>query len=194
MGSDNSSCTTMNILFLLLCFHSIHQSISSSNQNCKCSTVKPDNTKEWEKLHQRRRHRRAHRARRRFRRNAEGDDEDEDDRIVGGYSAQQNKPWAAKLWDIELQNICGASLINKRYVLTAAHCTCQKHVCLKGKPQYTPSEVFVVYLGLNNLHVDNKNKNVEGKKKHEHGVEDVISHPDFKGTQDIALVKLDRDV
>jgi len=178
----------MNILFLLLCFHSIHQSISSSNQKCKCSKVKPDNTEEWEKQHSKRRHRR-------LRRNAQGEDNDsDDDRIVGGYATKQNKPWAAKLWDFQNKQLCGASLINKRYVLTAAHCTCQTHICVKGKPMYQPAKVFKVYLGLNNLIVDFENTEVAGKTKYEYGVEDVIPHPDYKTKQDIALVKLNREV
>jgi len=42
--------------------------------------------------------------------------------------------------------------------------------------------------------VDIFNDDIRGNARFEYGVEDMISHPDYKGTNDIALVKLDRDV
>ena len=38
----------------------------------------------------------------------------DDDRIVGGYEAEKNKPWVAKLW-VKGEFYCGASIINKRH-------------------------------------------------------------------------------
>merc|ERR1719315_664518 len=70
---------------------------------CPCATVKEDVNMEWEKKHSKKRVKRS----------------SDDDRIVGGYSVAENKPWVARVWVIE--NWCGGSLINKRYVLTAAH-------------------------------------------------------------------------
>ena len=37
-----------------------------------------------------------------------------EDRIVGGYDAEQNKPWAARVWINQMDLLCGGSLINKR--------------------------------------------------------------------------------
>jgi hypothetical protein len=38
----------------------------------------------------------------------------DEDRIAGGYDAQNNKPWIAKVWLIKDQFLCGGTLINKR--------------------------------------------------------------------------------
>ena len=38
----------------------------------------------------------------------------DDDRIVGGYTADSNKPWIAKLWLVKGEFLCGSSIINKR--------------------------------------------------------------------------------
>ena len=44
-------------------------------------------------------------------------------RIVGGAEASVNEwPWMAALMYYNVQQFCGGSLINDRYVLTAAHC------------------------------------------------------------------------
>ena len=37
-----------------------------------------------------------------------------DYRIVGGYDVSKNKPWIAKLWVVKSQELCGATVINKR--------------------------------------------------------------------------------
>ena len=91
---------------------------------CPCSKVKEDVNLDWEKKH----------SRQRFKRSSN------DDRIVGGYSVSENKPWVARLWMNPKKSLCGGSLINKRYVLTAAHCVCNKNIGMacdkKGQALY----------------------------------------------------------
>ena len=55
------------------------QDFKLKKQACPCSNVKKDHQPEWEKHNTR------------FKR-------DNDDRIVGGYAASQNKPWVARIW------------------------------------------------------------------------------------------------
>ena len=38
-----------------------------------------------------------------------------EDRIVGGYTAAENKPWVVKVFLIKENSICGGTLINKRF-------------------------------------------------------------------------------
>ena len=86
-------------------------------------------------------------------------------RIVGGYNTQENKPWAARIWFEPYNFLCGGSLINKRYILTAAHCICepqrQLH-CDKNGPLYNTTTMYSVYLGVNNMEVDNDNLGLKG--------------------------------
>ena len=44
------------------------------------------------------------------------------DRVVGGHRSQKPMPWMALIHT--LGSICGATLINNEFVLSAAHCFC----------------------------------------------------------------------
>ena len=122
-------------------------------------------------------------------------------RIVGGYNTQENKPWAARIWFEPYNFLCGGSLINKRYILTAAHCICepqrQLH-CDKNGPLYNTTTMYSVYLGVNNMEVDNDNLGLKGDPYYSYGVESAraLSWRGFDSSKlykDIGLLRLDRD-
>ncbi|XP_060776193.1 serine protease 27-like [Neoarius graeffei] len=103
-------------------------------------------------------------------------------RIVGGQSASDGM-WP---WQVSLQSpaytgghFCGGSLINKDWVLTAAHCFSS-----------TKTSGLTVYLGKQTLSGLNPNQIARGVKQ-------VILHPNYNsGTQDndIALLLLNSSV
>jgi len=150
---------------------------------CPCAKVKENVNLEWEKTHSRKRFKRS------------------DDRIVGGYSVSENRPWVAGIWQNSIDSIGGGSLINKRYVLTAAHVICKHGLKCNddGKTLYDVKASILVYLGVNMKEVDILNKNLKGNKQYEYGVLKALAHPGYfiKGRQlyqDIALIQLDRSV
>ena len=151
---------------------------SLKKQPCECAKVKQDKPPEkWKKAH---------------------------DRIVGGYDTQQNKPWAARIWINPVESLCGGSLINKRYVLTAEHCICKSEAKLNCNKQGVPTsdikKLFTVYLGVNEKKVDFYNSQIKGDKYFEYGVEHAQAYRPEKMYKkydqqfhDIGLLKLDRD-
>ena len=158
------------LIFTATFFELCFATYTAKEQFCPCATVKPDNVEKWEKTH---------------------------DRIVGGYDTRENKPWAARIWLNAIDSLCGGSLINKRFVLTAAHCICkprQKLVCNKNKqPAYDVKTMYSVYLGVNQMKVTSDNIGLKGDKHFDYGVEWAQAYTPFKLYHDIGLLKLDRD-
>jgi len=154
---------------------------SQGYQTCpECASISPDRTKKWEEWQE------GYRAGKK-----------EEERIVGGYDTQQNKPWAARIWIMPEAFLCGGSLISKRYVLTAAHCVCKPTRGLKcdseGKPTYDITKSHNVYLGVNNIKVDSDNTNLRGDKYHHYMAEGGHQYMPSKKYHDIALIRLNRD-
>lgn len=101
-------------------------------------------------------------------------------RIVGGTQVRQNKyPWTAQLIKGRYypRLFCGGSLINDRYVLTAAHCV------------HNNRDKITIRL----LQLDRSSKDPGITRQ----VSKVIMHPQYDSTRivnDVALLKLDSPV
>ncbi|CAK1548121.1 unnamed protein product [Leptosia nina] len=99
-----------------------------------------------------------------------------DDKILGGTDA----PDGSIKYQVSLQNLgshfCGASVIDKKWVITAAHCTTGR-----------AADSFKVVVGINLL-------NAGGQK---YVPDKVIIHPDFDKklvTNDISLIKINKGI
>lgn len=118
---------------------------------------------------------------------------------MGGYTPKQNKPWAVRLLIMPGAGdlICGGSLINKRYILTAQHCVCKDKMglhCANGIPIYNIRKSHHAYLGVNHETIDIDNTGFKNNPRYHYNVESGLVYLPVKSYHDIALLRLDRDV
>jgi len=114
------------------------------------------------------------------------EDQSAEPRIVGGVETTQSWPWMAVLVDAAIPDVyqgffCGASLIDSKWVVTAAH-------CVAGE---LPDDVDIV-LGVHNLKQDLQNG--IGQRV---SVKRIVTHPQFGSNGydfDIALLELQQAV
>jgi len=111
--------------------------------------------------------------------------QDKPPKIVGGEDAKMGQlPWqvslnSASVADKELASFCGGSILNNRYILTAAHCVVSNNQVLN------PSDLNISY------------GNVDLSKMISVDVESIIPHQSYNAVtmdNDIALLKLKTDV
>lgn len=94
-------------------------------------------------------------------------------RIIGGAEATPNTyPWIVSLQSNGGEHFCGGSLIDKRWVMTAAHCLEDEQA----------SNIQVVVSEYDVQQADS------GEEKRR--VKRIISHPDYRDDHDIALLEL----
>eukprot|EP00112_Aurelia_sp_Birch-Aquarium-sp1_P011049 Seg2332.1 transcript_id=Seg2332.1/GoldUCD/mRNA.D3Y31 product="Chymotrypsin-like elastase family member 2A" protein_id=Seg2332.1/GoldUCD/D3Y31 len=103
-------------------------------------------------------------------------------RIISGSDSRPGAwPWMASLWMYKRSHICGGSLLNSRWILTASH-------CVVGTGASTSN--LQIKVGEHDHRSNDGNEQVLD-------VERIVSHPQYSRsrlTNDIALIKLKNPV
>uniref|UniRef100_H0UYJ5 Peptidase S1 domain-containing protein n=1 Tax=Cavia porcellus TaxID=10141 RepID=H0UYJ5_CAVPO len=99
--------------------------------------------------------------------------------VVGGVATSRGRwPWQAALHEVEHRALCAGSLLNRRWLLSAAHCF----------TKFPDASKWIVQLGELTLYPSAWNLRAYLNR---YKVKDIFIHPKAKGqTNDIALLKL----
>ncbi|RVE65155.1 hypothetical protein OJAV_G00132850 [Oryzias javanicus] len=107
-------------------------------------------------------------------------------RVVGGTDTERGEfPWQVSLHIRSSGHACGASLINEKWLVTAAHCVVDPYDSRLLEPS-----TWEAYLGL-------KIQKESSSEVQRRSLKQIIPHPNYnymKYTNDIALMELDRPV
>ncbi|CAL8351935.1 unnamed protein product [Lota lota] len=107
-------------------------------------------------------------------------------RIVGGQDAEAGEfPWQVSLHVKQYGHVCGASIINQRWLVTAAHCVKEE-----ANNKFSQPGTWEAYLGL---HTQQQLEKTAVRR----GLKQIIPHPyynEFTYDNDIALMELISDV
>jgi len=115
--------------------------------------------------------------------------------IVNGVQSTIGEwPWQVGLRTRRGSNFCGGSVINKRYILTAAHCIADDEGNLSMKP-----EQLGIAIGFHDAYGNQDSVKDEHKALGRQfiGVKTIIKHENYEPTEvedDIALLELEKDI
>ncbi|XP_046973678.1 trypsin 3A1-like [Vanessa cardui] len=94
--------------------------------------------------------------------------------VYGGKKTSiYDAPYMGLVYDVKIGFYCGATIVGKKFLLTAAHC-------------YNPKSKYYIKVGTDSL---------DGGKRYE--IETIVPHPGYDadaGNNDVAVIKLKRDL